>query len=144
VLKPLSILSDKMDSIKDTLKNCKSIKNSDEILDELFSSIKVSHNYSAIFRLSIYIICHFFRRRKGLRTKKVRTRKVKNPVKKRERGKNIRKVRRRKRNKRKRRRNISEEMSTVKNEKKNLPKRSRKKKIHSGEILNLMSLLRVR
>ena len=69
---------------------------------------------------------------------------MKIPVKKRERGRNTRKVRRRKRNKRKRRRNISEEMSTVKNEKKNLPKRSRKKKIHSGEILNLMSLLRVR
>lgn len=44
-LKPLSILSEKMDSIKDTLKNCKSIKNSDEILDELFSSIKVRYNY---------------------------------------------------------------------------------------------------
>ena len=35
-----------MSSIKDTLKNCKSVKNSDEILDELFSSIKV--------RLEIY------------------------------------------------------------------------------------------
>ena len=35
-----------MSSIKDTLKNCKSVKNSDEILDELFSSIKV--------RLKIY------------------------------------------------------------------------------------------
>ena len=42
-LKPLSILSEEMDSIKDTLKNCKSIKNSDEILDELFSSIKVRY-----------------------------------------------------------------------------------------------------
>ena len=69
---------------------------------------------------------------------------MKNPVKKRERGRNRRKVRRRKRKKRRRRRNINEEMTTVKNAKRNLPKRSRKKKIHSGEILNLMSLLRVR
>ena len=30
-----------MSTIKETLKNCKSVKNSDEILDELFSSIKV-------------------------------------------------------------------------------------------------------
>ena len=30
-----------MASLKDTLKNCKSVKNSDKILDELFSSIKV-------------------------------------------------------------------------------------------------------
>ena len=32
----------KTGTIKDTLKNCKSIKNSDEILDELFNSIKVN------------------------------------------------------------------------------------------------------
>ena len=30
-----------MTSLKETLKNSKSVKNSDEILDELFSSIKV-------------------------------------------------------------------------------------------------------
>ena len=30
-----------MATLKDTLKNSKSVKNSDEILDELFSSIKV-------------------------------------------------------------------------------------------------------
>ena len=116
-LKPLSILSEKMDSIKDTLKNCKSIKNSDEILDELFSSIKVRYNYSTIFNL--YSNFYFIRKRKGL-TKKVRTRTVKIPVMKRKRGKNTRKVRRRKRNKRRKRRNISEEVITVRNERRNL------------------------
>ena len=69
---------------------------------------------------------------------------MQNPVKKRERGRNTRRVRRRKRNRRRKRRNISEGMTTVKNATRNLPKRSRKKKIHSGVILNLMSLLRVR
>ena len=34
-----------MATLKDTLKNSKSVKNSDEILDELFSSIKVCMYY---------------------------------------------------------------------------------------------------
>jgi len=101
-----------MSSIKDTLKNCKSVKNSDEILDELFSSIKV--------RLKIYNLVkmlNYIRRRKSLlmmRKMKVIMKEVMSPVRMTER--NTKRVRRRKRNTRKRRKNTNVVRTIVRKE----------------------------
>ena len=108
-----TIVSEKsMSSIKDTLKNCKSVKNSDEILDELFSSIKV--------RLKIYnkvIKLNQIRRRKSLlmmRKMKVIMKEVMSRVRMTER--NTKRVRRRKRNTRKRRKNTNVVRTIVRKE----------------------------
>ena len=115
-----TIVSEKsMSSIKDTLKNCKSVKNSDEILDELFSSIKV--------RLKIYnkvIKLNQIRRRKSLlmmRKMKVIMKEVMSRVRMTER--NTKRVRRRKRNTRKRRKNTNVVRTIVRKEMLSLPRK---------------------
>ena len=47
-----------MATLKDTLKNSKSVKNSDEILDELFSSIKVCIYLMMCFKLLCSMLIH--------------------------------------------------------------------------------------
>ena len=47
-----------MATLKDTLKNSKSVKNSDEILDELFSSIKVCIYLLLCFTLLCSMLIH--------------------------------------------------------------------------------------
>ena len=98
-----------MATLKDTLKNSKSVKNSDEILDELFSSIKV-----CIYLLMCFTLNSFRRRRVPLEMRvKLQKVKLKNPVMKKKTGKNIKRVKRKRRSTRRKRKSINVVMIIV-------------------------------
>ena len=102
-----------MATLKDTLKNSKSVKNSDEILDELFSSIKVCI-YLLLFHASMFYVDSFRRRKVPLKMRvKLQKVKLKNPVMKKKTGKNIKRVKRKRRSTRRKRKSINVVMIIV-------------------------------
>ena len=103
-----------MATLKDTLKNSKSVKNSDEILDELFSSIKVCIYLLMCSTLYFLYVDSFRRRRVPLEMRvKLQKVKLKNPVMKKKTGKNIKRVKRKRRSTRRKRKSINVVMIIV-------------------------------